>query len=969
MSTPYHSQYWAHALTLKGPGGSLESLSLSLANARVDLNPHQVDAALFAIRSPLSKGVILADEVGLGKTVEAGIVLAQRWAERRRRILLVLPATLRKQWQQELAEKFGLPSVILESASFNAARKSGKLNPFDQFGQLILCSYQFAAAKAAEVASVPWDIVVIDEAHRLRNVYKPSSRMAATVADATAHAPKLLLTATPLQNSLLELYGLVSVIDPHVFGDVASFREQFMRGGLDERERNRQLQRRIQPLCTRTLRKQVLEYIRFTQRVPITQEFVPGDDEHRLYELVSAYLQRENLAALPASQRTLMTLVLRKLLASSTFAIAGTLRKLVGRLEHLERSQRTQPGAGDLASVGDDIGVGVDDFDVLDELADEWVDGEENPRLSTPSPFGARATPDAGALATEELVELRRYAELAEGIGANAKGAALLDVLKTAFAQADALGAARKAVIFTESRRTQRYLLELLSSHGYAGELVQMNGTNSDPESRAIYEEWLGRHAGTGLASGSRTADTKAAIIEEFRDRATILIATESAAEGVNLQFCSLVINFDLPWNPQRIEQRIGRCHRYGQRHDVVVVNFLNKRNAADQRVYELLAQKFRLFDGVFGASDEVLGALESGVDIERRIAQVYQECRTTEEIQAAFDRLQRDLDDQIAARMTDTRQALLDNFDEEVHARLKIHRDQALSALTERQQWLLALTRQELDGDASFEVDRPRFEYTGPLARKGHYHLDWREAEQLGDVFFRPDHELAQHLIELAATRELGVGDMAFDYSGHGGVVRALEPLVGQSGWLELSRLTVASLDTEEFLVLAGETDDGGSLDDELCRKLLSLRGHASQSMCSAVATGSLSALRERRVEELLGEVNARNGRHFDEEVAKLERWADDLRSGLERELKELDRQISEARRASLASGALADKLAAQRALKGLEGTRAAKRRDLFDAQDAIAARRDEMIAGIERQLEQRNTLQRIFTIRWALN
>jgi ERCC4-related helicase len=969
MSTPYHSQYWAHALTLKGPGGSLESLSLSLANARVDLNPHQVDAALFAIRSPLSKGVILADEVGLGKTIEAGIVLAQRWAERRRRILLILPATLRKQWQQELAEKFGLPSAILESGSFNAARKTGMLNPFDQFGQLILCSYQFAAAKAAEVAQVPWDLVVIDEAHRLRNVYKSSSRLAAAVAGATAHAPKLLLTATPLQNSLLELYGLVSVIDPHVFGDVASFREQFMRGGLDERERNRQLQRRLQPLCTRTLRKQVLEYIRFTQRVPITQEFVPGDDEHRLYELVSAYLQRENLAALPASQRTLMTLVLRKLLASSTFAIAGTLRKLVDRMEQLARVQSGRLGAGGIGAVDDDLGIGTDDFDVLDDLSDEWTDDEEDVRAVVTTTSGALTAADAAAQAARELAELRRYAELAEGIGANAKGAALLDVLKTAFAQTDALGAAKKAVIFTESRRTQRYLLDLLSSHGYAGELVLMNGTNADPESRTIYQQWLDRHAGKGLASGSRTADTKAAIIDEFRDRATILVATESAAEGVNLQFCSLVINFDLPWNPQRIEQRIGRCHRYGQRHDVVVVNFLNKRNAADQRVYELLAQKFRLFDGVFGASDEVLGALESGVDIERRIAQVYQECRTAEEIQDAFDRLQRDLDDQIASRMTDTRQALLDNFDEEVHARLKVHRDQALAALSERQQWLLALTRQELNGDARFEADRPRFEYKGALARHGHYHLDWREAEQLGDVFYRPDHELAKQLIERAATRELSVGAVAFDYSGHGGVVRALEPLVGQCGWLELSRLTVASLETEEFLVLAGETDDGGSLDDELCRKLLSLRGLASETSPDTPPPGGLSSLRERRLQELLGEVNARNGRHFDEEVMKLERWADDLRSGLERELKELDRQISEARRAGLASVALADKLAAQKALKGLEATRATKRRDLYDAQDAIAERRDEMIAGIERQLEQRNTLQRIFTIRWAIN
>jgi superfamily II DNA/RNA helicase len=739
VSTSYHSQYWAHALTLKGPAGSLESLSRSIVNARVDLNPHQVDAALFAVRSPLSKGIILADEVGLGKTIEAGIVLAQRWAERRRRMLLVLPATLRKQWQQELAEKFALPSVILEGASFNAACRAGVLNPFEQPGQLVLCSYHFAAAKAAEVAQVPWDLVVIDEAHRLRNVYKPSSKMAAAVADATARAPKLLLTATPLQNSLLELYGLVSVIDPHAFGDVASFREQFMRGALDEEERNRQLQRRLQPLCTRTLRKQVLEYIRFTHRVPLTQEFVPGDDEHRLYELVSAYLQRENLAALPASQRTLMTLVLRKLLASSTFAIAGTLRKLVGRLEGMERLQQVRTSPGQPAAPDDELTIGPDDFDAIDELADEWNEDEEEPKngRSGADPQSADAPP---VLAAEELAELRRYAELAEGIGSNAKGAALLTVLETAFAETASLGAARKAVIFTESRRTQRYLVELLSRNGYAGELVLMNGTNSDPESRAIYREWLDRHAGTGLASGSRTADTKAAIIEAFRDRATILVATESAAEGVNLQFCSLVVNYDLPWNPQRIEQRIGRCHRYGQRHDVVVVNFLNKRNAADQRVYELLAQKFRLFDGVFGASDEVLGALESGVDIERRIAQVYQDCRTAEEIQAAFDVLQRDLDEQIASRMTETRQALLDNFDEEVHARLKVHRDQALAALSERQRWLLALTRQELNGDAHFETDRPRFEYIGSLAHRGHYHLDWREAEELGDVFYRPE-------------------------------------------------------------------------------------------------------------------------------------------------------------------------------------------------------------------------------------
>jgi hypothetical protein len=184
-----------------------------------------------------------------------------------------------------------------------------------------------------------------------------------------------------------------------------------------------------------------------------------------------------------------------------------------------------------------------------------------------------------------------------------------------------------------------------------------------------------------------------AALVEEFRDRKTLLIATESAAEGVNLQFCSLVVNYDLPWNPQRIEQRIGRCDRYGQKHDVVVVNFLNRRNAADQRVFQLLSQKFRLFDGIFGSSDEVLGALESGVDLEKRIAQVYQECRTPTEIEAAFDQLQAELDETIGTRLAETRRVLLENFDEEVHARMRVHREQAIAALSTRQRWLLELT------------------------------------------------------------------------------------------------------------------------------------------------------------------------------------------------------------------------------------------------------------------------------------
>ena len=974
--TPYHCQYWAHLLTLKGAGGSIENLTRSISNARVDLNPHQVDAALFALRSPLSKGAILADEVGLGKTIEAGIVLAQRWAERKRRILLIVPATLRKQWQQELDEKFFLPSLVLDSVLFNRMKKTGQSNPFLQDDRIVICSYHFASAKADSVKTVPWDIVGIDEAHRLRNVYKPHSKMARRIADSIGPAHKLLLTATPLQNSLMELYGLVSVIDEHVFGDAISFRDQFVKAG-SEGERNTQLRNRLLPVCIRTLRKQVLEYIPYTNRIPITQDFTPSDEEHELYESVSTFLQRETLISLPASQRQLITLVLRKLLASSTFAIAGTLQGLVGRLRTLKRTigqSRPKPQPMPVVEEADrPVSELIDesDFESILELEDEWEPDEEEAledATAESPPVESFDPPDIDPrLLDEELEELLGFSQLASRITANAKGEALLPALQTAFKRADELGAARKAVLFTESRRTQQYLFDLLSQRGYAGHLVLMNGTNNDPVSKDIYERWIARHAGEDCVSGSKPVDIKAAIVEEFRDRASILIATEAAAEGVNLQFCSLVVNFDLPWNPQRIEQRIGRCHRYGQQHDVVVVNFLNRRNEADQRVFELLSEKFKLFDGVFGSSDEVLGALESGVDIERRIASVYQKCRTPDEIAKAFDELQSQLNDKIQVRMAGTRQTLLENFDEEVTERLRVHRDKTLESLSDRERWLLSLTRTELNGEAAFDAHQPRFNYTGTVARPGFYHFDWKQAEKNGDTFYRLQHPLAAHLIEQAIARTLPAATLTFDYKQHGSVISVLEPLRGQSGWLELSKLTIASLDTEEFLLLAGVTEGGLAIDNERCRKFMSVPATITEAVDRPIP--DLSPHRQVELTKRVREVEQRNMKHFDEEVLKLDHWSDDLKQGLEREIKELDKQIREARTAAALAASLNDKLEAQKLIRTLETTRKERRKRLFEAQDEIDSRRDELIARIEVQLSQRKTVTTLFTIRWTLN
>jgi SNF2 family DNA or RNA helicase len=186
--TACHAKYFAHDLTRRCASDSVEKLASVLSDAQVDLNPHQIEAALFAFRNPFSRGAILADEVGLGKTIEAGLLLAQKWAERKRRLLVIVPANLRKQWSQELVDKFHLPSVILENRSFNDTVRAGNLNPFQQQA-IMLCSYQFACKKEPYLQQTPWDLVVIDEAHRLRNVYKASSKIANTIKQAVAPFP------------------------------------------------------------------------------------------------------------------------------------------------------------------------------------------------------------------------------------------------------------------------------------------------------------------------------------------------------------------------------------------------------------------------------------------------------------------------------------------------------------------------------------------------------------------------------------------------------------------------------------------------------------------------------------------------------------------------------------------------------------------------------------------------------------
>ncbi|WP_324740235.1 SNF2-related protein [Tsuneonella sp. CC-YZS046] len=949
--TEYHAKYLATDLVRRRSADSAEKLAIAVAGAQVDMNPHQVDAALFAFSSPLSRGALLADEVGLGKTIEAGLVISQRWAEGKRRILIVAPSNLRKQWHQELSEKFFLPCSIIESKSFNAAVKSGDLRPFDHSDRIMICSYQFARNKELDVKATPWDLVVMDEAHRLRNVYKPSNIIANTLKVALADRHKLLLTATPLQNSLLELYGLVSFIDEHTFGDLKSFREQF--ANLSQERAFEVLRERLKPICHRTLRRQVTAYVPYTKRHAILEEFDPSEAEDRLYDLVTGYLDRPNLQALPPSQRSLMTLVLRKLLASSTFAIAGALTSMSTRLQ--KKLDHSQP----VTSLVDELD---EDYEALDETAEEWPDDEVEPMSEA----------EQNALASE-ITDLQRFAELATSITQNAKGVALLKALEVGFAKAKELGAEEKAIIFTESRKTQSYLLRLLADSPYADGIVLFNGSNTDPESQQIYRTWLDRHAGSDRITNSKTADMRSALVDYFRDEGRIMIATEAGAEGINLQFCSMVVNYDLPWNPQRIEQRIGRCHRYGQKHDVVVVNFLNQKNEADQRVFELLSEKFQLFEGVFGASDEVLGAIESGVDFEKRIAEIYQRCRTKDEIKVAFDSLQRELSLEINEQMTSARRKLMENFDDEVRDKLKIRDADTKVYLNQFEQNLMKLAQQELDGHAQF-IDGSSFRLNalpdwvnGAAIPTGLYELPRRTGEA---HLFRVNHPLGDAIVARARGRELDVVELKFDLTNHEGRVSQIEPLKGQSGWLQAKLFTVEALgQSEDYLLLAGIADNGTVLSDEATSRMMTIGGHVGAQVALPVhVTETLSQSTTDQQTRIRRIISERNARFFEEEADKLDGWADDLKVGLEREIKEIDRQIKEARRAATAALTLEEKLAGQKAVKALETERNSKRRSLFDAQDKIDEQRSELIASIEGRLEQNVVAEDLFTIRWSV-
>jgi hypothetical protein len=657
-------------------------------------------------------------------------------------------------------------------------------------------------------------------------------------------------------------------------------------------------------------------------------------------------------------------MVLRKLLASSTFAIAATLEKMIARLE----------GVVTYSEKNDELVEAIaEDFEELDELADEWEDDDDSGETKKAK---AKLTPEQVAELKLEIDELRGFADLARSIAKNAKGETLLTALRRGFDAANKARAGeaesgklqQKAIIFTESRKTQQYLLDLLENSEFAGKAILFNGTNSDPKSKEIYHQWIERHQGTDKVSGSPSADMRAALVDYFRDEAQILIATEAASEGINLQFCNLIVNYDLPWNPQRIEQRIGRCHRYGQKYDVVVVNFINKENAADQRVYELLNEKFKLFDGVFGASDEVLGAVESGVDFERRIAEIYQQCRTPQQITFEFDKLQDELGLEIEQSQKVAREKLLNNFDADVVDRVKIDSGKALDKFNGR---LWELTKYLLRDVASFSEEDHTFELKkNPFPDEAINSGPYRMGKAVDDVNnYRIGHPLAQRVLEMGEASSTPLASLAFDYGSADAKISVLEPLRGESGWLSCAIAKVDAIADEERIIFGGQLDIGTPMDPEQARRLFDLP--AAVGTVTEPKEGvkkALDGLLAAEGASMQRDMESETGRWYEQESTKLERWAEDRRSALKALLDESEEAYKRAKKAAREAGTMPERLRLETEARKLDQKKDEALKEFEVSSRDVRDQKNKLLDELGERVQQRLTSTPLFTIRWSL-
>jgi adenine-specific DNA-methyltransferase len=881
----------------------LERYAASQRHARIDPNPHQIDAVIFALRRLREGGCILADEVGLGKTIEAGLVIAQTRAEGAQRILLIVPKSLIGQWQNELANLFGIQATD-EQRNFVAPG-------------VYLIGREFGGSErgaAALGAAPPFDLVVIDEAHEIfaalhkrygrDGVYDETSDaalMAHRVRGFLRSSPVLLLTATPMQNSLVELWGLVQYVEPTgtLLGDITTFRKVFC--AEDDRTlvpgQEHELQRRLAVVLQRTLRRQAQEFLDrpFTQRRCRLYEYSMSDDERSLYDDVTEYLLQPSLYAFSGRQRRLLLIGFHRRMASSIPALAASLENVAKRLRRLQ---------GDLRP--DDTAI-----DVFRDLEDEEEEEIDEPSEESTAPV------DRASVAAE-LARVQDFIARARSLPHDAKARSFQEAIRVVLDLGGDGHGSGKAVVFTESITTQEYLRTLLLAIGLRDDDITLfRGANDHERAQQAYVRWQ-KEEGARFPPGSkpsREVAVRLALVHEFRTRSKVLICTEAGAKGLNLQFCETVINYDLPWNPQRIEQRIGRCHRYSQQRDVTVVNFIARDNEAHRLTFEILSQKLDLFGKVLDASDTVLHEPRTdapeivvsalSIEFESDLRNIYSRSRTldevTREIAALRDKIS-ERRDAYEKEYDRTSQIIESRFDENVRKVFKSLREDLPHGLA------------DLDRDLANLVD-------GYLAA---HLVPYKRSESAGRVVFdvAPDATLPA---EVGEGRRFATGDAraltdaealnlvhplvrsAIDDARRwpGGRVELLVPpdalsdlaaLAGSVGIIRVVLVDYAGFEPVQRLV-AGVVIDGIPIEPSLAARIVRLQaveGAASQLRADSHSLGDA-------VDEAVfidqRDVEKGEQKHFEQAIGQLERFVQDKVLVYRRERASIGEKLSYAR------------------------------------------------------------------------
>lgn len=811
--------YFKEYILLKNSGSDVARISSSLFDSKISLNPHQINAALAFFKNPKKKGMIFADEVGLGKTIEAGLVISQYWYEQKKHILIICPASLIKQWNEELMEKFHLDSVVLDG-------KKIKETSFSWEPGIYISSINTVYLNK-EKFGVKFDLVVIDEAHKLRNVYKDKGVMAPAVKEVFNGQKKLLLTATPFQNNLQELFGLMSLIDEDIFPDFGVFKEKYIKSYAEYKD---ELNGIVSSYAVRTLRKDVKKYINYTKRNVLLANYQLTDDEKQIYQKIEALIYSQDMFAVyGTAQLHLIILLLQKLLSSSIYAVKSTLSNIMYRLKN---------------------GSSVD-F-IVDE--DDEEENELNIKINI----------DASG---KFVGDIQKCVDFIDSVDVDSKLQRLLTAISDIYEQFESdTSRNRKILIFTESKNTQEYLYNELSK--YYEKILLFNGDNSGDQINDIYLKWAAVHNVDKKIS--KTIAVRRAIVDAFEKDFEIMIATDAAAEGLNLQFCSVMVNYDLPWNPQKIEQRIGRCHRYGQKNDVIVINLLNDSSNIDKRIYELLNGKLGIFEETFGSSDKILGSSNISENIEDAIRNIYKKCRTPEEIEKAFEELQNAFKEEIENAIKASENDLDTYFDEEVAKAFDFQYVEATRIVDEMSALFYCIIKYCLP-NATFDDTKLIFTDNGVKRTVLAKYDDIAE-------FCSISSDYGQNILkQIKNPDDDEVSQIVLDYSNSGVKIGYLDGLSCKKGKLIVSKIIYDSFELSESLVLTGILDDGTIIPADVCHKILKL-SCVKKGTSNGIDNLNLKQIHDQDVIKKTNDIAEYNAKVFKEELDFIDNWADSM-------------------------------------------------------------------------------------------